>query len=65
MTTKQSALMSTAKIVIKILHVTLIQNCPASVPQMVLALMNPGETILMWFVVSFSFYCRFQIKKFR
>lgn len=47
MTTERSALMTTAKIETKILRVTLTQNCPASVPQMVPASMNPGEMILM------------------
>lgn len=63
-TTKRSALMIIAKIETESRHVTLIQNCPAFVPQMVLAPTNPGEMILMWFVVGFSFYCRFPIRKF-
>ena len=46
--------MSTAKIEMQNPHVTLTQNCPASVPRMVLASMNPGETILLWFVVGFK-----------
>ena len=41
--------MSIAKVETKPPRVTLTQNCPASVPQMVLAPLNPGEMILMWF----------------
>lgn len=63
MTTEWSALMSTAKIETKILRVTLTQNCPASVPQMVPVPTYPGEMILMWFVVGFKLYCRFQDRK--
>lgn len=54
-TTKWSALMSTAKVETKNPPVTLMQNCPASVHQMVLAPMYPGETIPMWFVVGFKY----------
>ena len=46
--------MSIAKVETKHPRVTLTQNCPASVPQMVLAPLNPGEMILMWFVVGFK-----------
>lgn len=56
--------MSIAEIEAKILHVTLIPNCHASVPQTAPAPMNPGEVIPMWLVVGFPFYCGFQIRKF-
>lgn len=64
MTTKWFALMNTAKLETKHLHVTLTQNCPASVPQMVLVPLNPGETIPMWFVVGFYLHCSLQLCKF-
>ena len=56
--------MSTADKETKIPHVTLTPNCPAFVPQMVLAPTNPGEKIPMWFVVGFTFYCRLQIREY-
>jgi hypothetical protein len=60
MSTKESALMSTVKMDIKMLHVTVTQNCPASVPQMVPASLNIGEMILMLFVVGFELNYRYE-----